>query len=831
MKTANYYFLLLSLFPLLLAAQPPAGVRPGGPGGAPRVELAAGTGGLMGMVIDQITEEPILLANVVLFKPGTQEMITGTTTDERGIFTVTDVPYGNYDVTVSYLGYDDWTKTGVSLSEEARMARMGRVLMSTNSKTLAEVEVTAERAAMELGLDRKVFNVERDLASSGGSAEDLLRNIPSITVDLDGNISLRGSSNVRILINGKPSALTGLDRQGFLQQIAAGTIERVEVLTNPSAKYDPEGMGGIINLIMKQQNKQGFNVQTSLNVGTNDKYNGNINLNYRVGKFNLQTGYSYNYDNRFFRGERTRTTETLDTFWRLDQRTDGDRLRKSHTIQGGVEYFLSTKAVIGVRGNYSDQQGENFSGRDNRFLNVEDILYLQSNRSEAGTSDQQSWELNMDYRLRMRNEGQELSFSAQRTQSDEIEADNYLEDFFAPDDAFLYTDRQRNPSLQDNDLWLFQTDYVHPFGKKTIFETGGRATLRGVGIDNELLNFDPASNAFIINTELSNNFDYQEDVYAAYGILKGSTGKWEWQAGVRAEQTNTTATLLEPQKQVFENDYFSLFPSAFLTYKLGEFSGLQFNYSRRINRPNFRALNPFIDYGDPLNPRGGNPYLLPEFINSYEFNYQRSYKAGSLTLGGYFREITDIITRIAVPDETGTVNLRTFANLSRGRNYGVEAIVNLRPMEKLQIVLNGNAYRSEIDGNAEADLNAAGYMFSGRVQGSYTLGKDWGLQLTGFYRSPGIQPQGTMDAMYSVDFGVRKPILKDKGAITLRATDLFNTRRFGFNTTTGGITEDAFFQRESRIVFLGFTYSLRQDKRKGNNRENRREGGMDEVDF
>jgi iron complex outermembrane receptor protein len=626
--------------------------------------------------------------------------------------------------------------------------------------------------------------------------------------------------------------LTGLDRQGFLQQLAAGMIESIEVLTNPSAKYDPEGMGGIINIITKQQNKQGFNIQTSVNIGTNDKYNGNVNLNYRVGKFNIQTGYSYNNDDRWFRGSLYRTTMTADTSWIQDQDTDGDRNRLSHTFQGGVEYFVNSRGSLSLRGNYSDRSGSNTSSRDNLFLDGNDDFLYRSLRREVGDETSDSWELNLDYRQRFRNKGQELTLSAQHSEQNEIENDNFFEDFFAEDGSIFAMDRQLNPQPQENDVWLFQGDYTHPLSEKTTLEAGSRVTLRGVSIDNKLFDFDPDIDDFVFLESFSNLFSYQEDVYAAYGILKGSFAeKWEWQAGLRAEQTNTAAELIEPSKEVYPNDYFSLFPSAFLTYQMSDRSGLQLNYSRRINRPSFRSLNPFVDFGDPLNPRGGNPFLLPEYTNSYEFNYLRSSEQGSFTLGAYWRETTDMITRIAIPDPVTGVNLRTTANLASGRNYGVEVIGTIRPVDKLQLVISGNGYRTEVDSdNLESNLNAAGYQFSGRMQASYTLFKDLGVQLTGFYRSAGVRPQGEMRAFGSLDLGFRKPVLKGKGAITLRASDLFKTRKFSFLTIAEGITSDATYQRESRIVYLGFNYSLRQDKRQ-RSRGEREGGGMDDDDF
>lgn len=830
MKTLVFWLTSLLFLPLFVFAQPPGGGRPGG---GPPLELADGTGALLGRVADEQTEEAILFANVLVYQAGTTDLLTGTTTDERGLFVVKDLPYGGYDVEISYLGYESFKQAGIQLNAEQRMGRLGQVLLGVGANNLDEIEVTAERAAIEFGLDRKVFNVEQDMASSGGTAEDLLRNIPSVTVDLDGNISLRGSTNIRILINGKPSALTGLDRQGFLQQLAAGTIESIEVLTNPSAKYDPEGMGGIINIITKQQNKQGFNIQTSVNVGTNDKYNGNVNLNYRVGKFNIQTGYSYNNDDRWFRGSLYRTTMTADTSWVQDQDVDGDRNRLSHTFQGGVEYFVSPRGSITLQGNYSDRSGSNTSDRNNLFLDGNDDFLYRSLRREVGEETSDSWELNLDYRQRFREKGRELTLSAQHSEQNEMEDENFFEDFFAEDGSVFAMDRQLNPQPQQNDVWLFQGDYTHPLGESTTLETGSRVTLRGVSIDNQLFDFDPDINDFVFLQSFSNLFSYQEDVYAAYGILKGSFAeKWEWQAGLRAEQTNTSAELIEPTKEVYPNDYFSLFPSAFLTYAISDRSGLQLNYSRRINRPSFRSLNPFIDFDDPLNPRGGNPFLLPEYTNSYEFNYLRSAEKGSLTLGAYWRETTDMITRITIPDLTTGVNLRTTANLARGRNYGVEVIGTIRPVDKLQLVISGNGYRTEVDSDdLESDLNAAGYQFSGRMQASYTLFKDLGVQLTGFYRSAGVRPQGEMRAFGSLDLGFRKPVLKGKGTITLRASDLFKTRKFSFLTIAEGITSDATYQRESRIVYLGFNYSLRQDKRQRNRGEREGGGGMEDDDF
>jgi outer membrane receptor protein involved in Fe transport len=819
-------FLLLSVcLPFWLTAQP--GNR------GPRIELSEGTGALVGRVEDEQTEEPILFANVLVYEAGTDQLVSGNTTNELGVFVIKDLAYGNYDLEISYLGYDDLRWEGLELGEEARINRVGRMRLVVAANELAEVQVTAERSAVEFGLDRRVFNVEKDIASTGGTAEDLLRNIPSVTVDLEGNISLRGSQNVRILINGKPSTLAGLDRQGFLQQLAAANIERIEVLTNPGAKYDPEGMGGIINIITKQQNRQGFNLQTSANVGTNDKYNGNLGLNYRIGKLNLQTSYSYNDEDRWFRGDRSRATETADTTWYQEQDTDGFWRRRSHRLQAGAELFLTQRATIELKGNRGWEDSEDGSFRDNQFFDAQRAPFFNSLREEIGAETEEDWEVNFNYRQRFREEGRLLTFSAQRSSETGFEQENFVETFSNPNGIVFDQDRQENPQPQENTFTMLQFDYEQPLGEHMKLEAGSRATIRDLVIDNELYDFNPATNDFDFVDALSNEFEYIENVYAAYGILSGENEQWEWQAGLRAEQTETAAILLEPDVERFPNNYFSLFPSAFLTRKLTENSSVQASYSRRINRPRFRALNPFIDYSDPLNPRGGNPYLRPEFINSYEVTYLKSTNAGSITFSGYYREINDMISRINQPDLSTGANLRTFANLNSGRNYGFEGIATWRPLKKMNIVVNGNAYRTVIDGNNfESDLNAAGYQFSGRLQTNYTFGKDWNTQLSGFYRSRGVRPQGEMRALYSLDFGLRKPILKGKGNLTLRVTDLFNTRRWSFINESQGITDDATFQRESRIGYIGFSYALRQDKsqrRGGGDRRRGDDGGGEDF--
>ena len=789
--------------------------------------LAPNTGGVGGQLRDGATEEPVGFANIAVYKVADGELAGGTTSDIDGNFTVKDLPYGDYRLEVTFIGYAN-EEMMLELNDGERFLRVGDITLEEGGATnLDEVVVTADRAIMELGLDRKSFNVEKSVAASGGSAEDLLRQIPSITVDLEGNVSLRGSGGVRFLINGKPSGLVGTDPATYLKSLSSSSIERVEVITNPGAAYDPEGTAGIINIVLKKQQDDGFNATVNLNAGTGNKFDGNLDLNWRKGKFNSFAGVSGRYDERFFRGFRDQVGTLGDSTFSRNFLFNGDRLRKSQMFKLGTEYNVSQRGVIGLQGNLQLEQGENNNLRTTRFLNSEAELDRTSVRTETEPENENDFEVQATYFTTFKQEGRQLSSSFQFSRNDEEEIENYDE---VLSDAFGVTignDRQRAPSLENRDRYLGQLDYEQTMGDFK-FTTGWRSTLERTEQDAAFQTF--GAGGFVKVDSLSNLFRYEEDVHALYATFGGKVDKIRFNVGLRAEQAYTTSALLEPNAETFENDYFKVYPSIFAGYEFDDNTTLQASYSRRIERPRGYALNPFVDRGDPFNLRSGNPFLLPELINSFELNVQQQYGKGTFTGGVYFRQLNDIISRITriLP---GGVSLSTRENLDRGRDYGVELITTYRPTEKLDLTFSANGYRSEIIGQSgDENIDQNGYLFSGNVQGSYELPGEVQAQFTYFYRSPGVRPQGRIEAIQSLDLGFRKEVLNEKGAITLRVTDLFNQRRYRFTTETGGITTVSEFQRESRIVYLGFQYSLQQ---LGRQREGGRrgDGGGGDDDF
>lgn len=782
---------------------------------------------IKGQLTDGASQEPMGFANVSVYDAN-DKLVKGTSSDIDGRYEFMDLSTGTYRLEVSFLGYATEIQM-VTLSGTKSTVEVPNITLSEGGNNLDEVTVTAERAVMELGLDRKVFNVEKSIAAAGGNAEDLLREIPSITVDLEGNVSLRGSGGVRFLINGKPSAMT--QQASFLQTMTASNIERVEVLTNPGAQFDPEGTAGLINIVLKEKRADGFNATVNLNAGTGNKFDGSIDANWNLGKFNTTLGINGRYDERFFRGFREQTATFADTSYSRYFTFDGLRQRESQGFNLGTEYAISKRSSIGVSGNYSKSGGESSNLRTTDFYDENGELDRTSIRTETEPQNRDNYEIRTDYRTSFTKPGRSLSASFQFSESDRSEVENYDELIYSADGSLLGEVNQNSPSANSRTQYLGQLDYSQKIGEDFKFETGWRSTLQRLDNIADFNVYDDDLQQFFKVDSNSNRFFYDEDVHAVYGTFGGKVDNFTFSAGLRAEQVNTTSYLAEPTGETFTNDYFKVYPSLFLGYSLSETSTLQASYSRRVSRPRDRDLNPFVDRGDPLNLRTGNPFLLPELINSYELNVQRRFGMGTFTGGIYYRAKSDLITRVT---ETlpGGIQIGTRANLDSGRDYGVELITTLRPSRKFDLTASANAYRTEIDGTLqEGAVQADGYNFSARLQGSYELPWDVKSQFTYFYRSPGVTSQGRLNAMQSLDLGFRKPILNDLGAITLRVTDLFNQRKFGYSTEVSGLATSSQFQRESRIVYVGFQYSLREVKGKQKRTQGRGSDGGGGEDF
>lgn len=788
-------------------------------GGGRMPQLKPGTGAIAGIAFDTQTDAAVPFANVAVYNAENGELQDGTVTNEKGRFMIKDLAFGSYYLLISFLGYEDLKKEDVNISAETPFVRFGRLNLSTASQSLETVEVTAEKNEITFGLDKKTFNVEKQLNSTGGTAEDVLRNIPSVSFDVNGNVSLRGSSNIRIFINGKPSAITGGGRTAVLDQIPAASIKDVEVMTNPNAKFDPDGTGGIINIITKKQNRQGFNTRIALNLGTRNKYDGSVNLNYRVGKFNTFLNYAGRYGEYF--GERisNRTQVFADTAFTRNTISRNDRIRTSHNIQFGTEYYFSPKASLTGSVTFNPGSRESFDRAFTDFFDAERVLTDYSQTVGMSEETETDLEYNLDFTKSMKKEGQKFSFGARYSTSTEVEDEFSDEQFFNTDDVNY--NFFGNTTIEDESFrrLRIQADYEHPFENGIKLETGLQTNIQQIDNDYIFDGLDEVSKTY----QLSNRFIYDEAVHAAYAIFTGKKGKFSWSGGLRAEQAYTQAVLIDTEEEPFNNPYFRLYPSGSVSFKTGESTTLQASYSRRVNRPRARSLNPFLQVRDSLNFRRGNPELLPEFINSYEVNYLITKQKGTITAGVFFRQTDDVISRLQDIDNTTGIVTSTWVNLASSRNYGVELIGTYRPSRKVAITANVSFFRAVVDGNnLETDLTNSGNLMTGRLSANFTILKDLDLQITGFGRSPGVSVQGTYRGVFTADFALKKPILKGKGALTFRLSDIFDTRDFEIDLVRPGLDQYFKFKRESRIAFIGFSYSLRQEKRRrGGGRPNR----------
>lgn len=794
------FTLLILVFTISLSAQSPAGIS--------------------GTVTDPTLRQPVSFAAVSLFLQTDSTLITGMVTGDDGKFVFESIDLGVYTIRVEFLGYEPLELRNIMLDEEEPFLKLGTLELTTSVEVLREATVTAERELQQYGLDMKVFNVQKNLGLAGANALEALQNIPSVTIDIDGNLSLRGSENVKVLIDGKPSGLVGFDRRAILTQIPASTIQRIEVMTSPSAKYDPEGTAGIINIVTKPGGRNGFNMQAQVNAGTRNKYNGSLQLTYRADGYQLTAQYAGDYRERFSRNIQDRTNFLQDTTYTLYREGEGLDTDKNQTVKLGVEFYLPKQQTLSANGTLrweGEQEVEDFFFE---FLDGQKILTNYSDRYALGVERGRTGEGELNYRKIFGSEDHDLNLSFRLSGGPQTRRDTLSEDYFDLSDALLAESAQLSFSDRTNHYAQLQGDYVRPIGENLKLESGFRGSWQTLGNDFRVENLDLLSNEYIPNPALTNDFSYDEKVAAAYGIIGGQWAGGDYEIGLRAEQTYTTAHLLTTGEK-FNNDYFSLFPSGSISWKKSDNQAYQISLSRRINRPRSWALNPFSEFSDTLNIRMGNPFLLPEYIYASELNYQFSSDKFTFQPTVYFRYTQDVIQRFRYVREDG-VQVSTWTNLDNAYTTGVEFVATYRPTTWWNINGNFNIYRTALDGsNIDADLTNAGYLFSSSLFSTWTIGDNWTIQSNGFYRSRGVTAQGSYSPMYSIDLAVRRSVLKGRGSLTLRVSDLFDTRRFEVEASDATFQAYNYWKRESRIAFLNFTYSLRQEKK------GRQEGKMD----
>jgi len=757
-------------------------------------------------VSDSLTGQLLQYASVSMISQRNNEVVTGGIADELGKVVIENIPFGRYNVIIEYIGYEKVERGPITFNprENVTSIDLGNIKLQQSALSYQSIEVEGERPLFTQTMDKKIFNVEQNTLTSGGTAIDVLRQVPGVDVDTDGNVSLRGSSNVNFLIDGKPALMAGGDASTLLDNIPADNISDVEVVTNPSAKYDPEGMAGIINVVLKENRFAGISGNVKSGFNSLGSYNGSGQLNLRNEKVNVFANVGYRNDVREMGGSNYRETYKDDFTNILEQEIDGERGGSNLFFKVGTEYFQNLKNTFGLNFTFTD--GDRTHDQV-VFTQETDEQYLEYESINDGIRNFKKYDVAASFDRKFDNPKQTLMANVHQSNSDNFNEDaKYAEANVGYEDLLDITPVRTQTDDKFSTLDT-QVDYVHPFGEDTKLEVGYKGTIRS--IDNLYDSFETVevSGDEVLNEEESNHFLYSENIQAGYGVFSLQKEIWGLQLGLRSEIVETNSELKDTDEKL-DNSYTSLFPSFAISFGPQQIFQTQLSYSKRIHRPSFRRLNPAIHSLDQYNRRMGNPFLKPEYIDVVELNFSKFARGLSISLGGYYRHVTDKVGYYRTVDEDG-VGTTTYKNMNSQETYGVELIVSGSLSKKFRIMLNGNLFADEVNASdvfEDYDKTATG--FFGRMTGTWKINPTAEVMLMGFYRSPRDMPIGSMKSMAFTSLSAKKKLMDNKLAISLKINDLFNTMGFGYKTYGENYYQDATRKWGSQAIGLQIEYKF-----------------------
>ncbi len=779
---------------------------------------------LTGQVMDASTNQPLEAATIAVWRLADSTLVTGTVTDAAGRFTIEGLRPGRYYVTVSFIGYQRQMLSNIMLRPPVSLRiDLGIIHLEPDTAQLQEVQVTARRAAVEIGIDRIVYNTRDQLVSIGGAAVDVLRNIPSVEVDIDGNISLRGNQNVAILINGRPSALQGEALTRFLEGLPADAIERIEIIPNPSAKYEPDGMAGLINIVLRRNRNLGLGGSLTLGAGTLNTYNASGLLTYQRGRLNLTASYGFRTGERPIEGTRFRENRYTEPLSYLEQLDRGTRGRYAHNLNTTLEYRLNRYNSLGVQTLLSFRGGHTESRA--LYQNLDDTQTLTSQYERQTTGNRNDF--NTDFRLFFRRivtpSRHELTAELRYEREREANLEHYLQQLLSIEgDPLELMRREQNDQNEHGSTLSLQLDYMRPLNKQLRLEAGYKGDLN---INDYTQDYNLQGNA---PRSFANAFRYTLQRHAAYGILNYDQSWWGVQLGLRAEQAYT-AFEQKTLGATYRQHYFNLFPSLFLSFRPTQTHQIRLSYSKRIRRPNTWQLNPLNDLRDPLFRRQGNPYLDPEYTHAFELSYAWLTPSFTLTLTPYYRYTVDVIRWYETLDPEKGTSIITFKNLASRNDWGFETIGTLRMGQWLNAYASLNLFRVTTDGsNVDTDFGSDAIGWSTRLNATLNIRPGLSIQLSYFYRSPMDIENGRISSRSMATLAVRQQFLSRRASLSLRVSDLFNTMRIQTERE-----DELFYQRfyrswNAQQVFLTFTYTFGRQPQRRNRRWNREENARPE---
>ena len=793
-----------------------------------------------GKVVDAENGQPLEFATLVLQSADDPNSVTGGITDAEGKFEV-QAPAGRYNIRVEFISYKTYEVKGRRLSGREDL---GTISLALDVATLDAVEITGERTTVEIKLDKKVYNVGKDLTNAGANISDALNNIPSVAVDVEGGISLRGNENVRILINGRPSALAGFGSTDALQQLPADAIERVEVITSPSARYDAEGSAGILNIVLKRDKTLGFNGTFQVNGGYPERFQATSNLNYRTKKFNFfnTVGYSYrkspgiaNFDNTYKAGNISR----------INEERDWSRMNNGFNLNIGTEYFITEATSVTASFFTRQSDGKDLTTNVNERYFV-DGGFDQTISTEEENEADRSYQTSLNFIHNFNEDGHKLTVDLQYSKDNEDKVTPIEENITEPVFSQLRDDDVFETETQED--YLVQADYVLPIGDNARFEAGYRGAFDNTKTDYQIDRLildpnDPDYLTVITDPFLTNIFNFEQNINAFYTQYGNKFGKFSFLAGLRLESTRLIGNVEFNEEELnlgfdpnFDKDFLGLFPTLNMTWELAENENITLGYNRRINRPRGYQINPFPSQSSRTTIFQGNPSLNPAYANAYDLGYLKRWENLTLTTSVYFQRETDSFEWII--EETGEITSdsipiirRTPINLAVNERYGGEAAVLWNPKKWMRINTSVNLFKFvKTGGYNGVDFGASNFSWFARLNAKVTLpGKiDW--QTNGFYMGPSENAQTKTEGMFRLNLAFAKDIFNDNATVSFNISDVFNSGIRRQYSETAVVTSESEMQWRPRQYMVGFVYRFNQTKRDAqrnrNNEDFEDEGGF-----
>lgn len=770
-----------------------------------------------GRIYDGKSKVPIEYATVAIYKKEDDSVVTGTISDEQGEFKIKGLTPGTFYVVVSFLGYENKRFDDIAVERGRGVVDLGTISMGSSSTAIDEIEVVSERQSVEYKIDKKVVSVGKQMTSASLSAVEVLENVPSIRVDIEGNVSLRGSTGFTVLIDGKP---TVLDPSDVLRQTPASTIENIEIITNPSAKYQPDGTGGIINIVTKKNRSQGLQGLFNVKAGSHDMYGGDFLLNYRKNKLNFNLGADYNYRPHPGESFSERRTTKDDVTTIIKSYGDDEREFRMMGLRGGLDWDMTQNDVFTFGFRIGDFKMKNSSEQDYITTQIPDNGEISELSLNNGEREGRYYSLSANYTHKFYEKGHELAAQLNyRYRDGDDTSENKLRDLSTNE-----VTGTRTTEFGPSGPWEMRFDYTKPIGEDSRFEAGFQGRLGRREDETELYIWQ--NEGFKLQQDKGNLTEYNRNILALYSTYNGKAGDFGYQLGLRGEYTYRDISTRIDNK-TYNIDRWDYFPTVHLSYQLKKDHQVMASYSRRIDRPRGYYLEPFITWRDMFNVRRGNADLLPEYIDALEAGYLKTWDKAQFSLEGYYRVKHHKIEHVQSVYEEGIL-LTTFANVGTDYSLGAEAMFNSPLFKWWEINVMGDLYDYRIKGvKNEKPFERTSFNWSGRISNTFKLKKNMQLQLDGNYNSASITSQGKRDAFYMLNAAYRVDMFDRKLSAVVQVRDLFNTAQHAFLTEDPDFYNYREFGHKSSMFSFTLSYRLNNFMQK---RGRRNGNGGDDIE-